>query len=211
MKRQPVLDKRVIDVRATRTGSTLWRTLAISADATMLELHLALLGAFAWTGPYGPLERAFRFEIGGDVYENGKGSRTALRRVLNVGQPFGYACRVAELVLACEPIRSYEVPSRRHYPKVLAAEDDGVVQTATWSAQSALRREYREYESDYSIQAGTPASEPSNRAFRHGLFAAVIAGPMVSPMEWLGLLIDVRVGPKPGRAERRDVGRHGRV
>lgn len=163
----------------------------------MLELHLALLGAFKWTGPYGPLEREYRFEIGGDVYEGGKGSRTALRGVLNIGQPFAYACRMAEIVLACEPIRSYEVPSRRHYPKVLDAEEGVVVESATRSAQSALRREYREYESDYSIEPGTPVRELSNRAFRHGLFAAVIAGPMVSPMEWLGLLIEVESGQSP--------------
>ncbi len=196
-KRQRVLDKRVMDIRATPAGSTSWRTLAISADATLLELHLALLGAFEWSGPYGPSEREYRFEIGGDVYENGKGSRTALRRLLKVEQPFAYTCHLAEMTLACEPIRSYEVPSRRHYPKVIDAEDGVVVEFATWSAQSAMRREYRGYESDYHFEPATPAPEPTSRAFRHGLFAAVIAGPMVSPMEWLGLLIDVESGQSP--------------
>jgi len=43
-------DKRVYDVRASAGADAPACVLAISADATLLDLHLALLGASNWHG-----------------------------------------------------------------------------------------------------------------------------------------------------------------
>lgn len=147
-------DKRVFDIRASRDGAAEWRVVAMSADATLLDLHLTLLGAFEWNGDYARVERAYRFNIGDERYEDGRGSRTALRRLLADGRLFSYACDRSGIAMQCEVVRSYEVPSRRHYPKVLEADDERAVQVATWCAQSAMRRECRT-----AGESSTPVSD----------------------------------------------------
>lgn len=181
-------DKRVLDVRAERADDRTWRLLAVSADVTLAELHLALLGAFEFKGSYEVAERVYRFTIDGTVYENGRGSRTVLRKLLPAGAGFEYAAPSAEIRADCEVTASYEVGSRRHYPKVLAGDDACDPRFATWDAQSAMRREFREP----SRRSRTTATAWSD-AFVHGFFSAIVAGPLVMPSAWLGLLVGTTV------------------
>jgi yecA family protein len=174
-------DKLVFDIHATSAGTKAWRVLAMSADATLVDLHLALLGAFDWAGDYLAAESIYCITISAARYEGGAGSRSALRRVLAAGTTFRSEPEDANLPLQCEVLRSYEVPSRRHYPKVLEADDPSVLRTATWLAQAAARRQFLEQDATLPRRV-----TPTTRAYRHGFFSAVIAGPMVMPTEWMG-------------------------
>ena len=94
-------DKRVYDIRAVLSDDDRWLVLAISGDATLADLHLALLGAFEWPGRYSEVERRYSFEIGGQRFEDGRGSRTALRKLLSAGARFEYGCSPAAITLEC--------------------------------------------------------------------------------------------------------------
>lgn len=183
MRAKPA-DKRVYDVRANSGSQTC--VVAVSADSTLLDLHLALLAAFDWSGDYGVQERgAYRVELPGETqsFTEGRGSRTPLRRLLRVGARFTCTADEPRLVLECEILREYEVRSRRHHPKVLDAggdEDDAKV--ATWRAQEAVRRELRD-----AMPKAPPRPE-----YLHGMFAAVVSGPMVMPSAWLPVAMDAR-------------------
>jgi len=185
--KKPKTDKLVFDIRAARTVGDKWRVLAISADATLVDLHLALLGAFEWTGNYSAIEGAYRFSFGGQPYESGRGSRTALRKLLPTVTAFEYQTAEGDMATHCDVLRAYEVPSRRHFPKVLAADVESDVRSATWQAQSAMRREYGTV--DAQIGA-SPRPTQTTPAYRHGFFSAVIGGPPVMPMEWLDRLFE---------------------
>jgi yecA family protein len=171
------LDKRVYDVRATDGAQTC--VVSVSADSTLLDLHLALLAVFDWQGDYGVEERgAYRLEFRRDarVYTEGRGSRTRLRRVLSAGTQFTCAAEDPKMSLDCEVIAAYEVRSRRHHPKALdvgGSEFDA--RAATWRAQSAVRREFR----------GAVPDQPLSPEYVHGMFAAVVSGPLVMPSAWL--------------------------
>lgn len=177
-------DKRVYDIRAQIRENDLWFVLAISGDATLVDLHLALLGALEWAGSYTEAERQYRFDIGGQRFQDGKGSRTALRKLLRNGTEFEYGCKQAAITAACVVVNEYQVPNRRHYPKVVEAHSSIRKQSATWKAQIAARREYREYERD-ERRAVVSAPRDPNSAYAHGFFSAVVAGPMVMPTKWL--------------------------
>lgn len=155
-------DKRVFEVCACIDAGDerQWRTLAISADSTILDLYLALLGAFEWDGNYDSAERDYRVAFGQRVFADGKGSRKLLRRVFEVGDSF--TCDAPEFCISCDVLKSYEVASRRHYPKVL---DGGgprfSPQSATWRAQAAMRRELR-------VTRALPATSELLEARLHG-------------------------------------------
>lgn len=85
-------DKRVYDILAVLRDEDRWLVLAISGDATLADLHLALLGAFEWPGRYSEVERRYSFEIDGQRLEDGRGSRTAVRKLLSAGARFQYGC-----------------------------------------------------------------------------------------------------------------------
>lgn len=152
--------------------------LAISADGTLLDLHLALLGAFDWRGNYGEQERgAYRLDFPTKVYTDGRGSRTSLRRLLRVDDVFVCTALEPQLVLECTVLREYEVRSRRHYPKVLDRDGDEYdTKTATWRAQAAMRREFR-----VEMQDDRRSFE-----FTYGMLTAIVSGPPVMPGQWLG-------------------------
>jgi yecA family protein len=183
-----ILDKRVFDVRA-QTDRGLWLLLAVSGDATLADLHIGLLGAFEWPGQYTDVERIYRFDLGEKRFQKGGGSRTTLRKVLTIGTAFEYACEAAGFSARCDVVRSYEVPNRRHYPKVIDAHPDIQRRSATWRAQIAMRREYRQYEREERHAVArrsfaAPAAEPDS-PYARGFFAAIVAGPMVMPTKWL--------------------------
>lgn len=165
-------------MRATDARQTY--AVAVSADATLLDLHLALLGAFEWDGDFGIQEAGayyIEFEHSTDVYTAGRGSRTHLRRVLADGTRFMCRARDPRIVVLCEVLRSYEVPSRRHYPKVLDTDGtDDDARSATWHAQSAARREYR-----YRGRRDDASPPPD---YARGMFAAIVAGPLLMPSAW---------------------------
>jgi hypothetical protein len=111
------LDKRVYDLRISiaHIEPEIWRTIAISADMKLPELHLSIQGVFAWENIH-----MHRFDIAGKRYEGAIGSRTALRSVLSEGLSFEYTYDFGDWWLhRIEVVRSYEVPNRRNYPKVL--------------------------------------------------------------------------------------------
>jgi Plasmid pRiA4b ORF-3-like protein len=59
--------------------------------------------------------------IDGKTYQDGIGSRTALRSILRVGEPFNYVHDFGDWwAHHVEVSRTYEVPNRRHYPNVIA-------------------------------------------------------------------------------------------
>lgn len=177
-------DKRVYDIRAQIRENDRWLVLAISGDATLVDLHLALLGALEWTGSYAEAERQYCFDIGGQCFQDGKGSRTALRKLLSNGTEFEYSCKQAAIAAGCVVVNEYQVPNRRHHPKVVEAHSSIRKQSATWKAQIAARREYREYERD-ERRAVVSAPRDPNSAYAHGFFSAIVAGPMVMPTRWL--------------------------
>ena len=137
-------DKRVYEFRVTLAGAepAPWRLVAISADSTLPELHRTIEGAF------GERDTSdYRIAIGAATYEGGKGMRTPLRRVLDVGTAFECHDAVRNRQYVAEVVRSYGVPSRRHHPKVLDGAGlpadsfykDFDPQSATWIAQFACR------------------------------------------------------------------------
>lgn len=78
-------DKRVFELSVRDAQTQAARLLAIGADSTILDLYLAALGAFNWRGDYDAADFDYRVIIDRRVYEHGKGSHTALRRVLDAG------------------------------------------------------------------------------------------------------------------------------
>jgi Uncharacterised protein family (UPF0149) len=170
-------DKRVYELRANDGARAC--TIAVSADSTLLDLHLALLGAFYWRGDCGVEERgAYRinFSRGAQTYTEGRGSRTRLRRLLAIGERFACTADDPRLVLDCEVLREYEVRSRRHHPKVIdVGGDQHDAKVATWHAQSAARREFR--------AAGRDEVLPPE--YVHGMITAIVSGPMVMRRAWL--------------------------
>lgn len=179
-------DKRVYDIRVQVRENDLWFVLAISGDATLLDLHLALLGGLEWAGSYTEAERHYRFDIGAQRFQDGKGSRTALRRMLSDGTEFEYGCTQAAIAADCVVVNEYQVPNRRHYPKVVEAHSSIRKQSATWKAQIAARREYREYERhERRAVVRAPMPRDPNSAYAHGFFSAIAAGPMLMPTKWL--------------------------
>lgn len=184
----PRTDKRVYDIRAESRSDDRWVVLAISADTTLVDLHVALLGAFEWSGSYIDAEPRYCFVVDAQRFERGKGSRTALRRLLSKGVGFEYGCDLAHFVADCRVVKEYEVSSRRHYPKVVDAHPSIRAQDATWRAQSAARRYYRDYEREE--RRATPKRRPPgprdpHSAYAHGFFSALAAGPTVMPTYWL--------------------------
>ena len=98
--------------------------------------------------------------------------------MLAEGERFTCEAHDPHIALECEVLRTYEVSSRRHYPKVLdVGGSDHDARTATWNAQSAARREYR-YRGTLDDAAPLPE-------YALGLFAAIVAGPLVMPSAWL--------------------------
>jgi uncharacterized protein len=184
----PRTDKRVYDIRAKSRSDDRWVVLAISADTTLVDLHVALLGAFEWSGSYADAEPRYCFVVGAQRFQRGKGSRTALRRLLSMGVGFEYGCDLARFVADCSIVKEYAVSSRRHYPKVVDAHPSIQAQDATWRAQDAVRRYYRAHE--LKQRRETPkrrlaGPRDPHSAYAHGFFSALVAGPAVMPTSWL--------------------------
>jgi uncharacterized protein len=209
-------DKRVYDLRVTCVGSdpAPWRLVAASADSTLPELHRTIQGAFGaqYVSEYCIVIRRTR-------YAGGKGSRSLLRRVVDVGDVFECHDVAGDRRYAAEVVRGYEVPSRRHHPKVLDGEGtpaksrlgDFDPKVATWCAQDACRGYYPTAESFDRFNApmteragGTPSQaqidaletlldgcdgEFDSASAVHGFFTAVVSGPMVMPSEWLTVVL----------------------
>ena len=184
------LDKRVFHIRVENEDPRRWRLVAVSADATLQDLHLILLGTFQHRGNFTKLEKTYRFVFAsGDTFEDGRGSRTALRRVLGDGVAFSYRCEAAEFSLRAVVNSSEIVATRRHYPKILACDDSVNARVLTWRVQDISHRYYRSFEREVA-----EAAKPSNsQSFRHGLFSAVISGPVVAPSMWIPMLISDNV------------------
>ena len=142
-----VADKRVYDLRITLVNvvPAVWRVIAVSADCTLPEFYRTIQGAFD-----AHFVSEHHFLIGEVTYKNGKGLRTMLRRV---HEQLG-SCICFDILpqqsANVERLRSYIVPSRRHYPKVLDGSGKAIgarrgsfyTRLATWSAQGACREEY---------------------------------------------------------------------
>ena len=111
------IEKRVIEVHATVANVRgLWRRIAASADATLPEFYRTISGAFGWFSPM-----YAEFVANEKRYALSVGSRTRLKSVL---QPEG-RCMLTladeryQFLILIDVLATYEVPSRRHYPKVL--------------------------------------------------------------------------------------------
>lgn len=176
-------DKRVFEIVATLKSVAEWRRLAVSADATLVDLFLTVFGAFRWRDMYAGIDREYRVVVdrvdGGKAYEGGRGSRTALRRVMDVGTALRCEDVGGDFAVTCTVEKSYTVQSRRHYPKMLDGGPDCNTQLGTWAVQGAARREY-----EYRDRPHDAGAAPS-AAFVYGLWSAAIAGPLVMPSEWL--------------------------
>jgi hypothetical protein len=117
------LDKRVFDIRVELADvvPSVWRLVAVSAEATLPELHLTIQGIIGWENMH-----LHAFEIAGKRFEKRQGSRTKLRRLLREGMTFRYVYDFGDnWVHQVEVVRSYEVSTRRHHPKVLDGAGDG--------------------------------------------------------------------------------------
>jgi uncharacterized protein len=192
-------DKRVIEVRANLVGVPgVWRLLAVSADSLLPEFYRALQGAFGWTD----FIMDGRLDLDGAAYEGGKGSRTALRRILDAR--FRGVVTLADdmpHVLQIEVTHSYEVATRRHYPKVL--DGDGAIdacdnfhaERATWDAQDMVHAEVihapvLERKLLTLLRQCNPNTLPSKSVEAlHGFLSCIISGPLLMPAQWLGVIL----------------------
>jgi|GEM_PF-4013887 len=177
------LDKRIYEIRA-RLDDDRTFLLAISADATLVDLHLALLGASDWRGSYSGQERgAYHIELNGAIYTGGRGSRTRLRSALAIGTEFTSFAVNPSLFVDCIVENIYTVESRRHYPKVVEyLPNDDKKQEATWRAQGAVQRDYRRAEEEQQKQDFLPI-------FTEGFLTGLVAGPMLMPGQWIDKLL----------------------
>jgi len=205
-------DKRVYDLRVTLAGNgaSPWRRIAVSADCTLAELYWSIQGAFGVRGVH-----AHDITIGTTRYHEGKGSRTPLRRVLEVGTALTCSTIVDGRDANVEVIASEEVRSRRHYPKVLGGgdaagaswpDDAFDLKKATWQAQDACHGDLRVNEEElppiaFGAMPGGSLTRAqiaeldlalraitggiSSASALHGFFTAIISGPMLMPSAWL--------------------------
>ncbi|MDE2481063.1 MAG: UPF0149 family protein [bacterium] len=117
------LGKHVFDLRVSLRDISpeIWRLISVSADVTLEDLHRTIQGAFKWQNYH-----LHEFVIGGKLYDGGKGSRTALRKLLHVGDRVLYRYDMGDYWQHdIEVVRMYEVPNRRHHPKVLDGARNG--------------------------------------------------------------------------------------
>jgi yecA family protein len=112
-----VKTKDVFDLRITLAGIAppIWRLVAVPTEIPLGALHLTIQGAMGWRN-----QHLHSFQIGGKTYEDGRGSRTPLERMVVEGDCFRYVYDfgdhwVHDVVVE----RRYGVKSRRHYPKCL--------------------------------------------------------------------------------------------
>jgi uncharacterized protein len=214
-KTPPPTDKRVYELRVTLAGEgeARWRQIVVSADCTLAELYWTIQGAF-------DLHRvhAHDITIGALRYHDGKGSRTSLRRVLDVGTVLTCWGIVDGRDASAEVIGEDVVRNRRHYPKVIGGGDAAgeswaagglEVKTTTWSAQDACRGYLRPADRDPSpvMLARVPSGPLTRtqiaqldlllRAFTtgissasalHGFFTAIVSGPPHMPSAWMPVI-----------------------
>ncbi len=207
------VDKRVFDVRAAVSDDpSTWRLVAVSSDAVLPEFYRTIQGAFEWVWP-----TFAKMLVGEAMFFGGKGSRTPLRRVFSIGDRgmLSFADDDGDtIVVRFEVLRVYEVPSRRHYPKVLDgagmyrpsySEKQFWCDTSTWVAQELARYGFREQrptraadskrhlsrdecdELEALMQRRDPAcSGPMHGSITclHGFLTCVISGPLILPSEW---------------------------
>lgn len=164
-------DIRVFDMRITLMSiPEVWRLLAVSADAMLPEFYRTVQGAFDWVFPMYP-----ELYVADKHYEGGVGSRTTLRRVFEadalasltlVGQH--------EYLLRVHVERSYVVPSRRHFPKVLDGagmidssfgRDTFYTDSSTWRAQGLARYGYHDLADRLPVES-SKRSQSAERARR---------------------------------------------
>lgn len=199
-------DKRVYDIalEAEIDGELLRRTVAVSADVTLPEMYRTFQGT---------LETNYIsehvIEHKGELYAGGRGSRTPLRSVFEVGDVFVCHKIMANISATATVLRTYEVQSRRHYPKVLDGKGTFAnerslfsTQMATWSAQNAAKGHYLTREQSERLDRRTAASRDtlpelianlggsfSTVPELAGFFVALLCGPPVMPSAYLSLLI----------------------
>jgi Uma2 family endonuclease len=118
--------KTVLDLKITLRGQFAqpWRIVAVRADTPLRQLHFILQLAMDWRSV-----RDYGFVFGAKRIGSDKYPRTPLERFARVGDSFEYSCsdglwRPHDV----EVLSSYEVASRRHYPKCL--DGDGVIPEA---------------------------------------------------------------------------------
>lgn len=190
-------DKRVFDIKLNANEHGAWRTISVSADATLRDLHKTIQGAF------GTFEATtFRFVLNGVAFVEPKGSRTPLRRLLDEGGRFEYDGDVrGSRHYSALVTRSYTVQNRRHFPKV--PEGEGTVcggrdydaRLSTYDAQGMVRDEIplaSEVSEGsladllYSVNPqGLLAGSEERIA---GFFTALAVGPMLMPSAWTPML-----------------------
>jgi len=205
-------DKRVYDLRVTLAGNGAgrWRQIAVSADCTLAEMYWTIQGAFDQRRVH-----AHDITIGATRYHDGKGSRTPLRRVVDVDTTFMCSAIVDGRDANVEVTGSQIVRSRRHYPKVIRggdrdgeawSEDAFELKEATWAAQDACRGHVPFDDAEpppivFTDRPNTPftraqfaeldlalrafTSGISSASALHGFFTAIVSGPMLLPSAWM--------------------------
>lgn len=131
--------------RASRRSTVAYRLNPRCHHITRRGEHVqtaTLQGAFGWCD----FVMDAGLQIGDVMHAGSRGSRTPLRRVLRDGASAVVTLSGDEShVFAIDVERSYEVPSRRHHPKVLAGDGAGArgrafdLRIATWDAQVIAR------------------------------------------------------------------------
>ena len=203
-----VPDKRVFDVRVTLASAdaSVWRLISVSADAKLSEFYRTVQGAFGWT----EYLMQPRLRIEGAFYAGGSGTRSLLRNILSDGNEGALVLTqpMAEsyfLDIVVE--RSYIVSTRRHHPKVLdgagpdARSRTFSIESATSEARDVARSMTQGSRNEISFER--PPS-PIRGTREQGFFASLVAGPLMTPSEWMPRLLadqdEVLATPERARA-----------
>ncbi len=170
---QQIFEVRVTETRKPRRD----HRIQISTEATLQQLHLALLAAFDYRPPYTTADRDFCFGCKGSTYTYGADGLKTLRELLGESATGTYASGVANL--RAKFVVSSEAPKekRAKYPLVYEAGDSTRHRLYSDNAQFGASYRYLKHE-----------ARQDSVAFRHGVYAGIIAGPPTPPsvhLKWI--------------------------
>lgn len=172
---KPRVESYIFEIRATETRKPYRdRRIRISAKATLQQLHLALLAAFDYPRAYTSADRDFRFAGKGSSYVYEADALRALHELFEEGASGTYLCAGAGLRARFGVSAELPREKRIRYPLVYEEGDASPHRLCSSNAQFGAGYRYLKTE-----------PRPDSRAFRHGIYAAIVAGPLIPPGAYL--------------------------
>ncbi|HZO93237.1 MAG TPA: hypothetical protein VFB22_05665 [Candidatus Baltobacteraceae bacterium] len=172
---KPASTKRVFEVRAAETRAPRRiRRVQVSVDASLQQLHLALLAAFDYRAPYTSADREFAIASAAKRFAYATDALRPLRDVFAEGSTATYASTVAGLRATLEFASERAREPRVRYPRIY--EGDATAPDPVLTDEARFAASYRYLKNE---------PRPDSAAYRHGIYAAAVAGPMLNPTEYL--------------------------